>query len=168
MVKSAALDKFARGNLIGIPGAPERMVQSSSRDADWTVCDAVSGSAAGVTVIAGPLDSSGSRAGALGAQQAVLVDNGAGAWLLWDGKRSRIDLADHAITGALGLGERGSAVPTPRPIATGLFNAIPEAPALVAPVIPGAGDKPSFDLRVPAPVGAVVAAHSLEGKSDSE
>ncbi|ULP47869.1 type VII secretion protein EccB [Mycolicibacter virginiensis] len=163
VVKSTALDKFARGNLIGIPGAPERMVQSTSHDADWTACDAVTGSTAGVTVIGGPLSYNGSRAGALDAQQAVLVDNGAGAWLLWDGKRSRIDLADHAITGALGLSERGSAVPTPRPIATGLFNAIPEAPALVAPVIPGAGDKPAYDLRTAAPVGAVVAAHSLDG-----
>ncbi|QZA08091.1 type VII secretion protein EccB [Mycolicibacter heraklionensis] len=167
VVKSTALDKFARGNLIGIPGAPERMVQNSARDADWTACDAVTGSVAGVTVIGGPLAYSGSRAGALDAQHAVLADNGSGAWLLWDGKRSRIDLSDHAITGALGLGERGSTVPTPRPIATGLFNVIPEAPALVAPVIPGAGGKPSFDLHAAAPVGAVVAAHSLDGNSDS-
>ncbi|MEO6793984.1 MAG: type VII secretion protein EccB [Mycobacterium sp.] len=165
-VKSTALDKFPRGNLIGIPGAPERMVQNSTRDADWTVCDSVAGSGAGVTVIGGPLAAGGSRAGALDAQHAVLADNGSGAWLLWDGKRSRIDLADHAITGALGLGDRGSAVPTPRSISTGLFNAIPEAPELTAPVIPGAGGKPSFDLPSGAPVGAVVAAHSLEGNSD--
>ncbi|MGV0627854.1 type VII secretion protein EccB, partial [Mycolicibacter minnesotensis] len=157
---------FARGNLIGIPGAPERMVQSTAADADWTVCDAVSGSATGTTVIAGPLAEGGSRAGALDAQHAVLADNGAGAWLLWDGKRSRIDLSDQAITGALGLSDRGSAVPTPRSIATGLFNAVPEAPALVAPVIPGAGGKPAYDLRAAAPVGAVVAAHSLEGNAD--
>lgn len=166
-VKSVALDKIPRGNLIGIPGAPERMVQNTSRDADWTVCDSVAGSAAGVTVIGGPLGDGGSRAGALDAQHAVLADNGAGTWLVWEGKRSRIDLADRAITGALGLGERGSAVPTPRSISTGLFNVIPEAPALTAPVIPGAGDKPSFDLPAAAPVGAVVAAHTLEGNSDA-
>jgi type VII secretion protein EccB len=165
-VKSTALDKIPRGNLIGIPGAPERMVQNTSRDADWTVCDSGAGSGAGVTLIAGPLGDGGSRAGALDAHQAVLADNGAGAWLLWDGKRSRIDLSDRAITGALGLGERGSAIPTPRSISTGLFNVIPEAPALTAPVIPGAGDKPPFDLPSAAPVGAVVAAHSLEGSSD--
>ena len=28
-VKSTELDKFPRGNLIGIPGAPERMVQNA-------------------------------------------------------------------------------------------------------------------------------------------
>lgn len=127
-VKSAGLDKIPRGNLIGIPGAPERMVQNTSLDADWTVCDSVAGSEAGVTVIGGPLGDGGSRAGALDAHQVVLADNGSGAWLLWDGKRSRIDLADRAITGALGLGEKGAAVPTPRSISTGLFNVIPEAP----------------------------------------
>ena len=42
-VKSSELDRFPRGNLIGIPGAPERMVQNTSHDANWTVCDAVSG-----------------------------------------------------------------------------------------------------------------------------
>ena len=39
MVKSTELDKFPLGNLIGIPGAPERMVQNTRKDADWTVCD---------------------------------------------------------------------------------------------------------------------------------
>jgi len=166
-VRTTALDKFARGNLIGIPGAPERMTQSGARDADWTACDSVAGSAAGVTVIAGPLAGGGSKAEPLGAQQVVLADYGAGSWLLWEGKRSRIDLADHAVTGALGLGERGSAVPKPRPISIGLFNMIPEAPALTAPVIPAAGSQPSFELPSAAPVGAVVAAHTLERDADA-
>src|ERR1700744_6567067 len=67
-VKSAELDRFPRGNLIGIPGAPERMVQNTSHDAHWTVCDAISGTpgrgahSTGVTVIAGPPDGEGARA----------------------------------------------------------------------------------------------------------
>ena len=138
-MKSTELDRIPRGNLIGIPGAPERMVQSTARDANWTVCDAVSGPfqgaraghSTGVTVISGPPDSSGARAGTLPAGQAVLVGaprrggRGPATWLLWDGRRSQIDLSDHAVTNALGL---GSDVPAPRPIASGLFNAIPEAP----------------------------------------
>ncbi|MGH3578248.1 MAG: type VII secretion protein EccB, partial [Mycobacterium sp.] len=72
-VKSSELDRFPRGNLIGIPGAPERMVQNTGKDADWTVCDAVGGPATGVTVIAGAPDSSGARATALGAGRAVLA-----------------------------------------------------------------------------------------------
>src|ERR1700758_5718056 len=78
-VKSTELDRFPRGNLIGIPGAPERMVQNGSRDANWTVCDAVSGTSrgahsTGVTVIAGPPDTRGARAATLGSTQAILVD----------------------------------------------------------------------------------------------
>lgn len=174
VVKSSRLDAFPRGNLVGIPGAPERMVQNSARDADWTVCDAVTPSQAGgapgpgVTVIAGPPHGGGARAGALGSRRAVLADggdSGAGAWLLWDGKRSRIDLADRAVTSALGLSGPGVDVPAPRPIASGLFNAVPEAPALTVPVIAGAGGKPQFDLpasAASAPVGAVVAAYATD------
>jgi type VII secretion protein EccB len=167
-VKSSELDRFPRGNLIGIPGAPERMVQNTSHDADWTVCDAVGGTSQGgrgahslgVTVIAGPPDSRGAKAGALGSAQGVLVENGASTWLLWDGKRSQIDLADHAVTSALGLGSDAAGVPAPRPIAQGLFNAIPEMPPLTAPAIPNAGTPPSFS--VPAPIGAVVVSYGLE------
>lgn len=167
MVKSAELDRFPRGSLIGIPGAPERMVQNNTHDANWTVCDAVSGQggraihSTGLTVIGGKPDSEGTRAGALPSGQAVLVDalvqGATSTWLLWDGKRSRIDLADHAVTGALGL---GADMPAPRPIASGLFNVIPESPPLTAPVIPNAGSPASF--AVPAPIGAVVEAYSLD------
>lgn len=156
LVKSAELDRFARGNLIGIPGAPERMVQNTSRDAAWTVCD----SETGVTVLAGPPDQTGERASALPAGHAVLVQNvggvHAGTWLLWNGKRSPIDLGNRAVTDALGL---GSDVAVPRVIAPGLFNAIPESAPLVAPTLPGAGTPPHFPLPVQAPVGAVVAAY---------
>jgi type VII secretion protein EccB len=164
-VKSSELDRFPRGNLIGIPGAPERMVQNASHDANWTACDAVSGTShgahsTGVTVIAGPPDGDGARAAAIHANQGILVDNGSSTWLLWDGKRSQIDLANHPVTNALGL---GAEVPTPRPIALGLFNAIPEAPALTAPPIPSAGGPAGFS--VPAPIGAVVVSYGLEQNS---
>lgn len=167
-VKSSELDRFPRGNLIGIPGAPERMVQNASRDANWTVCDAVSGTSrgahsTGVTVIAGPPDGSGARATAIHANQGILVDNGAATWLLWDGKRSQIDLANHAVTNALGLGAGNSDVPAPRPIALGLFNAVPESPPLTAPSIPNAGGPAGFS--VPAPIGAVVVSYGLEQNS---
>ena len=165
-VKSSELDRFPRGNLIGIPGAPERMVQNTSRDANWTACDGVSGTSraahsTGVTVIAGPLDNGGARAAALDSGHAILVgsptEQGTSTWLLWDGKRSQIDLGDHAMTSALGL---GSETPAPRPIAPGLFNAIPEAPPLTAPAIPNAGAPAGFS--VPAPIGAVVVSYGLE------
>ncbi|MGH3557009.1 MAG: type VII secretion protein EccB [Mycobacterium sp.] len=164
MVKSSELDRFPRGNLIGIPGAPERMVQNTGKDADWTVCDAVGGPATGVTVIAGAPDSSGARATALGAGRAVLASNGTGSWLLWDGRRSRIDPADRAVTGALGL---GGDIPAPRSVSIGLFNAIPEAPPLTAPAIPDGGSPPRFGLPLSAPIGTVVETYALKTNSDS-
>lgn len=167
-VKSSELDRFARGNLIGIPGAPERMVQNPSRDANWTVCDSLGTPAGravhstGVTVIAGPLDGNGARAGALNAGQVIVADHSVegntSTWLLWDGRRSRIDLTDHAVTSALGLDVQDRVLP--RPIASGLFNAIPEGLPLTAPAIPQAGDPAQFP--VPAPIGAVVVARGLD------
>ena len=148
IVKTSELDQFPRGNLLGIPGAPERMVQNTTRDADWTVCDTVSGASAGVTVIAGRPADGGERAAALPEHHAVLVENEGRTWLLWDGRRSAIDLNNRAVTDALGL---GADVPAPRPIAAGLFNAVPEAPALVAPPIAGAGEPPRFTLPSPHP-----------------
>lgn len=163
MVKSSELDEFPRGNLIGIPGAPERMVQSTTRDADWTVCDGVSGPAAGVTVIGVPIEDGGERAAVLPRKDAVLVSSSsgpnAGTWLLWEGRRSPIDVTDRAVMGALGLAGN---VPAPRPIAAGLFNVVPEAPALAAPVIPGAGEPSPYELPVPAPIGSVVASFDTD------
>ena len=162
-VKTSEIDKYARGNLLGIPGAPERMVQSAARDADWTVCDTVSGANTGVTVLAGAPADGGERAATLLPGHAVLVHNDAGEhpgdWLVWNGKRSPIDVADHAVTDALGL--RGD-IPAPRPIAPGLFNAIPEAPPLTAPEIAEAGAAPHFPLPVDAPVGSVVTAFDAD------
>jgi type VII secretion protein EccB len=159
-VKSAEIDKFARGNLIGIPGAPERMVQNTSRSADWTVCDTVTGASAGVTVLAGAPDQTGELAAALPSDHGVLVQNvggvHAGTWLLWNGRRSPIDLANRAVTDALGL---GTDIRAPRVIAPGLFNAIPESAPLLAPALPGAGTPPRFALPVQAPIGAVVASY---------
>lgn len=161
-VSGEQLDKFARGSLIGIPGAPERMVQNMSRDADWAVCDGAGGSAdaAGVAVIAGQLERGGARADALDPGRAVLVGGTEGTWLLWEGRRSAIDLADRPVTDALGL---PAAMPAPRLISPGLFNAIPEAPVLRVPQISDAGLPAGYALPVAAPVGAVVIAYRNDG-----
>ncbi len=86
--------------------------------------------------IAGPLEDTGARAAALGPGQAVLVDSGAGTWLLWDGKRSPIDLG-RLRSPAASPGRRRVRAADHRP---GLFNAIPEAP-LTAPIILDAGNR---------------------------
>ena len=158
MVRSTELDQFVRGNLVGIPGAPNRVVQNSTRDSDWTVCDGREGT----TVIAGPPEMSNGRATDLPPGGGILAvaapDN---TWLLWDGRRSPINLNDRAVTTALGL----DMVAPPIAIDIGLFNLIPEAPALTTPVIPEAGSQPRFELPVPAPVGAVVTAYAPDSTS---
>lgn len=155
-VNAAALNTLPRGVTIGIPGAPERMVQGTGREADWTVCDSVGATDAGVSLLVGPPAGGAERAAALPADSAILVDNGAGIWLLRDGRRNLVDLGDRAVMTALGLGAQP---PDVRPVSPGLFNAIPEGAPLAAPVIPGAGTPPQFPLPVPAPVGAVVVAY---------
>lgn len=164
-VSSEALDRFPRGMMVGIPGAPERMVQNASRDADWTVCDSTGSAGPDVTVIAGQLSEGQDRASALPPDRAVLVDSGppdgAMTWLLWDGRRSLIDLNDRGVTDALGL---PIDIPSPRPIAPGLFNAIPEGAPLHFPSIPGAGTAPQFSLSEPVPVGGVIATYGTDGK----
>lgn len=152
-VKSSELDSFSRGSMIGIPGAPERMVQAGDTNADWTVCQGSDSVAPGITVLAGDTSDSGERAAPLPDDRAVLVDTGSGTWLLWGGRRSAIDLADRAVTGALGFGAN---LPAPRPVLSGLFNAIPEGAPLRAPLIAGAGEWAQFPLPVGAPVGSVV------------
>ena len=159
MVKSSELDAFPRGNMLGIPGAPERMVANTSRDAYWTVCDAATGATTGVTLIAGEPAAGGERAVALPDGHAVLAENAGRTWLLWNGKRSPIDLADRAVTAGLGIGVD---IAAPQPIAAGLFNAIPEAAPLVTPAIPGAGLPSTLPLPEPVPVGAVVVAYDAD------
>lgn len=157
MVRSSELDQFVRGNLVGIPGAPDRMVQNSTRDSDWTVCHGRDGT----TVIAGAPDMSDGRATDLPAGGGILAAADEHTWLLWGGRRSPIDLNDRPVTTALGL----EVVTPPVAIDTGLFNVIPEAPALTAPFIPEAGSQPRFELPVPAPVGAVVTAYAPDSTS---
>ncbi|MUM17550.1 type VII secretion protein EccB [Mycobacterium sp. CBMA271] len=154
MVKSAQLDQFPRGNLIGIPGAPERMVQAKSTDAAWAVCESSEDRA--VTVIAGSLDTGGDKATEVPHDRAAVVSSESGTWLLWDGKRSALNLGDVAVTSALGF----TTAPAARPVTTRLLNAIPEAPPLVVPAIAGAGAPTAYPLPVQAPIGSVLVSYA--------
>lgn len=158
-VKSQELDKMPRGNNLGIMYAPQRIVQNPTRDARWTVCDSVSGPDAGTTVIAAdPIPGPG-RAAALPSSQAVLATSDAATWLIWGGKRSRIDLHNPKITAPIGINIE---TPAPRSINRQLLNLIPESPPLDVPFIANAGDPIRFPWPAtgPAPViGSVVVDH---------
>ncbi len=146
VIKEAELRKAKRGALLGIPGAPTVLPEPLAADeSQWTVCD----DAAGTTVIAGP------GASEVGAQplpggRTVLARSRSDSvtYLLYDGRRARVSVADLAVMRALHLDEV-----EPTEVASAVLNAIPEAPRITRPVISGAGQRSSL---TGVPVGSVV------------
>ena len=151
-VKESELASRPRGALVGIPGAPSALPHDPDGEAEsWTVCDTVD-PIAGVTsttVIVGE-PRYGENAAALGPSEAFLWTSGGAAYLVHDGTKSPVDLADRAVVRALGLEDA-----TPTPVSAGLLNAVPQSPAVTAPFIARAGEIPAypFDNR---PIGSVV------------
>jgi type VII secretion protein EccB len=146
-VRESDLTRTKRGPLLGIPGAPQLLGEPLSADESaWTICDDEETGAA--TVVVGPTGPSVHR---LASDQALLVAPPAGSptYLLYDGQRAVVDLADTAVVRALRLEGRA-----PRPVAQSLLNAVPEAPPISAPRVRDAGKAaagvPGF------PVGSVL------------
>ena len=137
IVKESELDTRPRGALVGIPGAPSALPAGDpAAMTPWTVCDSIGADgnrSVTTSVIVGETESS-EGGGTLTGDQALLASTPDASYLIYDGKRARIDLDDPAVTRALGLeGAR------PRPVSKGFVNAVPEVPPLAAPVVPGAG-----------------------------
>ena len=134
MVSEAAINTAKRGPSVGIPGAPSVIASPLSGDeSGWAVCDTSIGAPESrTTVIAA------GRTDRLDPKRSVLVtprsESAATTYLLYDGWRARVDLRDVAVVRALRLD--GVA---PWPVSRALLDAVPEAPAIVSPHIPGAG-----------------------------
>ena len=146
VVRESELRNTKRGALLGIPGAPAILpTPLGDDDVQWTVCD----DARSTTVIAGPL-ASGTEP--LGDGRAALVRGPSEptTFLLYDGRRARVDLADTAVRKALRLDAVAA-----KEISTAQLNAIPEAPPITVPVIPGAGGRGPSSLAG-LPIGSVV------------
>ncbi|GBE66910.1 type VII secretion protein EccB [Mycobacterium sp. MFM001] len=139
-VAESALSRTRRGPLMGIPGAPQFLPEPLSADeTSWSVCD----SDAGTTVVIGSGDASHRPV------QTVLATAGPGAstYLLYDGRRAVVDLADPVVVRALRLDGV-----VPHKVSHALLNAVPEAPPITAPRIPGGGPG-----RLPGfPIGSVL------------
>jgi type VII secretion protein EccB len=134
-VPESELGRTKRGALLGIPGAPQLLGRPLSGDESaWTICD-TDGKAA-TTIVIGRGEGSSVRR--LAPERAILVAPGAGspAYLLHNGRRAVVDLADPAVLRALRLEDR-----VPHIVSQTLLNAVPEAPAITAPRIRGAGGK---------------------------
>lgn len=136
IVKESEIGKRNRGPLLGIPGAPAALpFDKDGKGRTWTVCDSIDTEGSrSVTnsVVVGDLQL---RDGVseLGKGQSLLLQSRNGVYLVYDGKRAKVDINNGAVKNALVL--EGL---TPRAVSPGLLNAIPEVPEVKAPVIDGA------------------------------
>lgn len=138
-VKAGEIAKFPTGPLVGIPGIPDDVAASGNPVSAWAVCDTAAKAGRGgrptVTAIAGQFGQAG-RAEPMRDGQAVLATHRNASYLIWNGKRSRIDPLDRAVTFNLGL---DTATIHPVEISAALFDAMPAAEPLVVPPVPEAG-----------------------------
>ena len=148
-VSAAAINNARRGPLVGIPGAPAEISAPLSEDeSGWAVCD--DGAA---TVVAGNINGDRENRGVLVTARS---ESAATTYLLYDGRRARVDLRNRGVVRALDL--EGIA---PRPVSRVLLEALPEAPPITAPRIPGMGSAsplPRF------PVGSVIRIERAAGQ----
>jgi type VII secretion protein EccB len=83
-------------------------------------------------------------------------------WLIRDGRRSLVDAGQRPVLLALGVTAEDLA--SARPMSQALLNAIPVAPPLAVPAIPGLGNPAPF-TGAPGPVGTVVSTPQIEGNT---
>ena len=150
------LTGYPRGPLLGIPGAPPALPGPRSADtSQWTVCDTVSGDAAVTTVIAGEPEL-GDRVREATAGDASLVTAGDDTYLIYEGKRARVDTGSVPVQRALGI--EGAPV---RTVSPGLLNSVPEVEPIVVPAISGAGTPSALGEDIS--VGTVIKVTGLSG-----
>lgn len=165
-VRSSQIAEQPHGPMVGIPGAPSDFSPVSPASSSWLVCDAVTTTLGTgvtepvtVTVIDGAPDLS-ERRRVLGDQDAVVLRYGDDAWVIRQGRRSRIDAADRPVLLPLGL--TPEQVARARPMSTALFDALPVGPELSVPQVPNAGQPASFP-KAPGPVGTVIVTPQVSG-----
>ncbi|MGA9873271.1 MAG: type VII secretion protein EccB, partial [Rhodococcus sp. (in: high G+C Gram-positive bacteria)] len=132
-----------RGALVGIPGAPATLPFDAEGDAvTWSVCDTLgsTGGVAGTTVLAGEPQHDDDIA-QVENTDAFLWRTVDGTFLVYDGVRAQIDLADRAVVRALGLEDASASE-----VSAALVNAIPTVPAITPPLIPRAGELPAYEF----------------------
>jgi type VII secretion protein EccB len=85
-------------------------------------------------------------------------------YVIWDGRRSQIDLSNKPLALALGV---DSAAPQPIPISNALFDAMPATEPLTTPAIPNAGAPGGWNLAPGAVVGSVLSVRDLQTGGDN-
>ena len=154
-VKSDELNRMPKGQPIGIPGAPYATPVAGSAESHWTLCDTVTKPESvtptvETSVIVLPLVSDAS-VGPIIPGQGMLVSYQDRDWLVTDDGRHAIDLADRAVTSAVGIPVTAEATP----ISEGLFNALPNAGPWLLPQVPAAGAPNTLGLPANLLIGAI-------------
>ena len=166
LVRSSQIASMPHGPLVGIPGAPTQFSPKSPPASSWLVCDTVASSTsvatpsgATVTVIDGTPDLSGHHR-VLNGSDAVVLSYGGDAWVIREGRRSRIDATNRSVLLPLGL--TPEQVSMAKPMSRALFDALPVGPELAVPEIPNAGSPATF-AGAPGPVGTVIVTPQISG-----
>ena len=166
LVRGSQIAGLPRGPLVGIPGAPSNFATKTPPASSWLVCDTVGtstgfGAPSGVTVtvIDGTPDLSGHRQ-VLNGSDAVVLSYGGDAWVIRQGRRSRIDATNRSVLLPLGL--TPEEVGMAKPMSSALFDALPVGPELTVPDIPNAGAAATFP-GAPGPVGTVLVTPQISG-----
>jgi type VII secretion protein EccB len=166
LVRSGQIANLPRGPLVGIPGAPSNFAPKSPPTSSWLVCDTVATSTGAeapsgvtVTVLDGTPDLSGHRR-VLTGSDAVVLSYGGDAWVIREGRRSRIDAMNRSVLLPLGL--TPEQVGMAKPMSRALFDALPVGPELTVPEIPNAGLPATF-AAAPGPVGTVLVTPQISG-----
>nr|VTP02304.1 ESX-1 secretion system protein eccB1 [Mycobacterium riyadhense] len=156
--------KWPKGPTVGIIGAPvETPVVQSPDVARWAVCDSASSTVGGAPTVTG-IDGQlalGQEAGELAEDQGVLLSYRQHSYLVTGGLRMAVDLADSAVTAALGLHSSVAAG-----MSRALFDALPAGGSLVVPAVPEAGAPARVDLGPGVVIGAVVASQDVATSAD--
>ncbi|WP_406271788.1 type VII secretion protein EccB [Nocardia sp. NBC_00881] len=173
-VSGDELSKYPRGPWVGIPGAPGSIVDSNEKDSSWTVCDTakigaaapvnpatglptISRSAVRTTAIGGPLTIDGDATRQLADGEARLLRDDTTTWLVYGDSekgvvRAAIDMSNTAVALALGIDSTAPVTAASK----GLINAIPEAPPLRVPDVPGSGNVVTLNSGFTTPIGSVL------------
>jgi type VII secretion protein EccB len=166
LVRSGQIANLPRGPLVGIPGAPSNFAPKSPPTSSWLVCDTVATSTGAeapsgvtVTVLDGTPDLNGHRR-VLTGSDAVVLSYGGDAWVIREGRRSRIDAMNRSVLLPLGL--TPEQVGMAKPMSRALFDALPVGPELTVPEIPNAGLPATF-AAAPGPVGTVLVTPQISG-----
>lgn len=165
-VRNSQITGMPHGPLVGIPGAPSEFSPKNPTTSSWLVCDTVAtstgvGAPQGVTVtvIDGSPELTGHRR-VLNGSDAVVLSYGGDAWVVRQGRRSRVDPANRAVLLPLGL--TPEQVSQAKPMSRALYDALPVGPELVVPEVPDLNAPAKF-AGAPGPVGTVIVTPQISG-----